>query len=211
MPPKGVYSMANLTHVSQPKSEKYYILRKIVSKGLIYLILTIGAVIAILPFLWMLLTSFKTYGEHGAKVFWPAGLSASPYQDLPPTQEIVIPMYLAEDWQNVPRSFSPPLEGTIHIENVSRYVAKKLKEANFSVPFDVNILAVDDSNDDTVNYHSYILTVDSKIIEQFSTRLDGKELGGPNYVGADRGRWGPHFQVVSPDFWFLFFIMHLFD
>ena len=191
--------MANLAQAPVEENLQSYQLREAISRGLLYLILTIGAVIAVVPFFWMLLTSVKTYGEHGAKIFWPAGLSTSPYLERPATQVLTIPMQPAEGWQNVPRSFSPPLEGAIPVEAVSRYVAQQLAEADFLVPFDVNILATDTTDDEQVNYDAYMLTVGSRIIDQFVTRLDGDELGGPNYAGADRGRWGPHFQVVDSD------------
>jgi ABC-type glycerol-3-phosphate transport system permease component len=39
---------------------------------LIYVLLTAGAVIAVMPFVWMLLTSLKTYAEVANRVFMPA-------------------------------------------------------------------------------------------------------------------------------------------
>lgn len=168
-------------------------------RALIYTVLTIGAIIAIMPFGWMLETSFKTYGEHGSRKFWPAALSLAPYQDLPQAKEVVVPMHDAQGWKNVPRSFSPPLEGVIKVDQVSRFVAQKTKEAGETIPFDVLILAVDTTDDDVQNYDQFVVTVNSRIVEQFSTRLKGSQIGGPNYFGADRGRWGPHFKVVDPD------------
>jgi len=42
-----------------------------VGKALIYLILILGAVMAIYPFVWMILTSFKSYGETAGNKEWP--------------------------------------------------------------------------------------------------------------------------------------------
>ncbi|MBN1259996.1 MAG: carbohydrate ABC transporter permease [Anaerolineae bacterium] len=190
--------MADLT--TPLKSSRHYIARDILVKAALYLILVIGAVIAIIPFLWMIQTSFKTYGEHSTRTWWPAGLSLTPYQGRPATQEIVIPMQSAEGWRNIPRSFNPALEGKITINQVSRYVADRLAEKDFSIPFDVLILATDTTDDGIVNYDSYRLTVDSRIVEQFTTRIDGNEMGGPNFNALSvRGRWGPHIQVSNPD------------
>ena len=56
---------------------------------------------------------------------------------------------------------------------------------------------MDTTDDGTQNYDRFVVTVDSRIVEQFSTRIDLGQWGGPNYEGADRGRWGPHFKVVE--------------
>jgi len=45
--------------------------RLTLGKTLVYLVLILGAVAAIYPFLWMLLTSFKSYGEPAGKKEWP--------------------------------------------------------------------------------------------------------------------------------------------
>ena len=45
--------------------------RLTLGKTLVYLVLILGAVAAIYPFLWMLLTSFKSYGETAGKKEWP--------------------------------------------------------------------------------------------------------------------------------------------
>jgi len=42
------------------------------SRTLIYVILTAGAIFSIMPFIWMILTSLKTYGEVANRVFLPA-------------------------------------------------------------------------------------------------------------------------------------------
>jgi multiple sugar transport system permease protein len=41
---------------------------------LIYTILTVGALISIFPFVWMVLTSFKSYGEVATGIFFPSKL-----------------------------------------------------------------------------------------------------------------------------------------
>ncbi len=177
-----------------------YRLRATLKKSVLYAILTVGAVIAIFPFVWMLLTSFKTYGEHGAKKFWPAALTFSPYLGRPKAREVIVEMHPADQWKNVPRSFSPPLEGSIPITEVSDYVRKEIeKDDEAHLPFDVLLLAVDTTDDHVQNYDYFVLTVDSRIVEQFSTRLDTKRIGGPDYFAADRGRWGPHIKVLDPN------------
>lgn len=176
-----------------------YRLRHLITQVLLYSVLVIGAIAAIFPFLWMLQTAFKTYGEHAARRFWPAALTAAPYVERPAARDLVVPMQPAEGWRNVPRSFSPPLEGTITVNAVSRHVASELARKNFPLPFEVNILALDTTDDGITNYNSFRLTVGTKIVGQFTTRIDGRQLGGPNYEGADRGRWGPHYQVLDPN------------
>ncbi len=70
--------MAN-TSTSRAQTGSYKV-RRLLSQGSLYLILGIGAVIAIIPFVFMIQTSFKTYGEHGARRFWPVGLQRlAPY------------------------------------------------------------------------------------------------------------------------------------
>ncbi len=43
-------------------------------RAIIYLILTVGALLSLFPFVWMLLTSFKSYGEVATGTFWPSKL-----------------------------------------------------------------------------------------------------------------------------------------
>ena len=57
--------MANTTK-SRSQTGSYKA-RWLLSQSSLYLILGIGAVIAIIPFVFMIQTSFKTYGEHGAR------------------------------------------------------------------------------------------------------------------------------------------------
>lgn len=189
-----------MAEISKPiKSLRHYQVLHGVSRFLLYGILTLGAVIAIIPFIWMTQTAFKTYGEHSARKFWPAALTAAPYAERPASREVVVDMQPADDWRNVPRSYSQALGGSITVDAVSRHVAAELERKNFSIPFEVNILAVDLTDDDTANYDSFRLTVGTKVVGQFITRIDGRQIGGPNYEGADRGRWGPHYQVIDPN------------
>lgn len=182
------------------KDSRHYKLRAGLGQGLMYAILAIGAVIAIFPFVWMLETSFKTYGEHGARKLWPAGLSPAPYVGRPAPKHIVVPMEPTDAWRNAPRSFSPTLEGAFLVDKVTPFIAEKLAESNeLSLPLEVLILASDTTDDGIVNYNDFVLTVNSRIVEQFSTRIKGNQSGGPDYFASDRGRWGPHFKVLEAD------------
>ncbi|MBN1919737.1 MAG: carbohydrate ABC transporter permease [Anaerolineae bacterium] len=189
-----------MAEFSKPiKSLRHYQVLHFLSRFFLYGILAIGAIIAIIPFIWMTQTAFKTYGEHSTRKFWPAALTLAPYVGRPAPREIVVEMKPADDWRNVPRSYSQALSGVIQVDEVSRFVAGELERKDFPLPFEVNLLAVDLTDDDTANYDSFRVTVNTKVIGQFVTRLDGQQLGGPNYEGADRGRWGPHYQVIDPD------------
>ncbi len=190
--------MANTSKAPRGTAE-HYKLRAIFTQTSLYLVLTFGAILAIFPFVWMLQTSFKTYGEHGARKFWPAALTLAPYSNRPATRHIVVPMHETDAWTNVPRSFGPPLEGVFLIDEVPDFVAQKIVEAKKSLPLEVLLLAIDTTDDGATNYDRFFVSVESRIIKQFSTRLDGKEIGGPDYFAADRGRWGPHYQVLDPD------------
>ena len=178
-------------------TSREYQVRRNITQGFMYLILTLGAVVAIFPFAWMLLTAFKTYGEHSQKVFWPAALTGRPYANRPPTQEIVVDLHPTDDWHGATASFSPLVEGIIPINAVSQLVAERLEEKDVEIPFNVLILAVDTSDDGVQNYDRFMLTVDTRTVEQFTTRIKLGQWGGPDYAGADRGRWGPHFKVVE--------------
>lgn len=178
----------------------HYQLRQTLGQTLLYIILGIGAIIAIFPFVWMLQTSFKTYGEHGARRFWPAGLTLEPYVGRPPAKEVVVEMTPTDAWRNAPRSFGPKLSGTIIVEEVTPYIAEQVsEEEGVSLPLRVNILALDITDDDVQNYDNFYLTLDTTVLQQFTTRLKGSQVGGPNYFASNRGRWGPHFKVVDPD------------
>ncbi|HET90649.1 MAG TPA: carbohydrate ABC transporter permease [Chloroflexi bacterium] len=181
------------THIPQ-----VYRSRGIVTRGLMYLILTLGAIVAVFPFIWMLLTASKTYGEHSQRKFWPVGLTAAPYANRPATQTIIVPLHSpTNDWHGAASSFSPHVEGSIPVQAVTPFVEELLRAKETSVPFNVLILALDSTNDEVQNYDRFILTMGSRIVEQFSTRIDLKEWGGPNYEGSARGRWGPHFEVIE--------------
>lgn len=54
------------------------------SKILIYIVLTIGALIMIFPFYWMIITSFKTIGESlmVPPTFWPSSWAPTQYQEV---------------------------------------------------------------------------------------------------------------------------------
>ena len=191
--------MASITTTVKGDPERYK-LRSGLAQGLMYVILTIGAVIAIFPFVWMLQTSFKTYGEHGAGKFWPAGLSAAPYLGRPAARHIVVPMVPTDAWRNAPRSLSTNLEGAFLVEEITPFIAEKLAgNDEVSLPLEVLILASDTSDDGIVNYNDFVLTIDTRIVEQFSTRIKGSQTGGPDYAASSQGRWGPHFKVIDPD------------
>jgi len=181
-----------------------------------YLALTLGAIVAIFPFAWMLLTASKTYGEHSQKVFWPAGLSTRPYTNLSLAQEIVVDMHPTDAWHGSTASFSPLVEGAIPVNEVSQLVAERLEKKDIALPLNVLILAMDTTNDGIQNYDRFVLTVDSRLAEQFTTHIKLGQWGGPDYEGAARGRWGPHFKVIDagPDHlvvkqgwnvWYMFF------
>lgn len=188
--------MASLT--TTPKSDSQYKLRTGLGQSTLYAILALGAIIAIFPFVWMLQTSFKTYGEHGAGKFWPAGLTLSPYRDRPAARLIVVPMVETREWRNAPRSFSPNLEGAFLVEEVTPFIAEAIAEDDeISLPLEVRILASDTTDDGVVNYNDFVLTIGSRIVEQFSTRIKGSQVGGPDYAASGQGRWGPHFKVVD--------------
>jgi ABC-type glycerol-3-phosphate transport system permease component len=211
--------MASATATVTRESRRYRV-RTGLARGLLYLVLTLGAVVAIFPFAWMLLTASKTYGEHSQRVFWPVGLTARPYASLPSTQEIVVDLYPTDAWRAAEASFSPQMEGVIPISEVSQVVAERLERAGAGLPFEVLILALDTIDDGVQKYDRFVLTVGSRTVQQFTTRINLGQWGGPNYEGADRGRWGPHFKVVdsSPDHlvvrqgwnaWYAFFFNYI--
>jgi ABC-type glycerol-3-phosphate transport system permease component len=191
--------MASTRGVTSEVSAEQYRIRGFLGRGLLYLTLAMGAVIAIFPFFWMLETSFKTYGEHGARKFWPAGLTLTPYLGRPASKEVVVEMGPAEGWSNIPRSFSEPLAGTLQVEQVTNYVAQKIEEEGESLPLEVYLLAYDTTDDGVEDYNAYVVSVNSKVVKQFTTRITGRQIGGPDYFAANRGRWGPHFRVLDPN------------
>jgi multiple sugar transport system permease protein len=50
-----------------------------ISRGLLYTALTVGAATSLAPFIWMILTSLKSYREVATRVLWPAALQLSTY------------------------------------------------------------------------------------------------------------------------------------
>ncbi len=172
-------------------------MRRGIVQSLLYLALTLGAVVAIFPFAWMLLTASKTYGEHSQKVLWPAGLTTRPYTNLSLAQKIVVDVHPTDAWHGSTSSFSPLMEGTMPVNEVSQLVAERLEKKDLTLPLNVLILAMDTTNDGIQNYDRFVLTVDSRLAEQFTTRIKLGQWGGPDYEGAPRGRWGPHFKVVG--------------
>ncbi len=191
-------------------------MRRGIVQSLMYLVLTLGAIVAIFPFAWMLLTASKTYGEHSQKVLWPAGLTTRPYTNLSLAQEIVVDMHPTDAWHGSIASLSPLVEGTMPVNEVSQLVAERLEKKDIALPLNVLILAMDTTDDGIQNYDRFVLTIDSRLAEQFTTRIKLGQWGGPDYEGAARGRWGPHFKVVDagPDqlvvkqgwnVWYMFF------
>ena len=198
------------------RETREYRVRRGIVQSLLYLALTLGAIVAIFPFAWMLLTASKTYGEHSQKVLWPAGLTTRPYTNLSLAQEIVVDMHPTDAWHGSTASFSLLMEGTMPVNEVSQLVAERLEKKDIALPLNVLILAMDTTNDGIQNYDRFVLTVDSRLAEQFTTRIKLGQWGGPDYEGAARGRWGPHFKVIDagPDqlvvkqgwnVWYMFF------
>jgi ABC-type glycerol-3-phosphate transport system permease component len=146
----------------------------------------------------MLLTASKTYGEHSQKALWPVAFTLRPYVGLPSNQKLTVDLYPpVDEWHGSTASFSPQVEGSIVVDEVSPYVADRLERRESELPLNVLILALDSTDDGRQNYDRFILTGGTRTVEQFSTRVDLNQWGGPNYGGADRGRWGPHFKVVE--------------
>ncbi|MDF1514090.1 MAG: carbohydrate ABC transporter permease, partial [Anaerolineae bacterium] len=192
--------MSNQSSLTPTLSAREYRIQSFLGRSLLYAFLALGAVIAVFPFFWLLQTSFKTYGEHGARKFWPAGLTLAPYVGRPPSREVVLDMGPADEWRNIPRSLSDPIAGTLVVEDVSNYVGAEIEdEEGESLPLNVYILAYDTTDDNVANYDAYVLSVNSKVVQQFSTRITGDQIAGPDYFAANRGRWGPHIKVIDAD------------
>ncbi len=193
--------MASMEATMSDQKSNAYRTRRLLLQGLMYFVLTVGAVIAVFPFAWLLLTSIKTYGEHSQRVLWPAGLTLRPYVGLPPARELVVPLHPTDQWHGSTASFSPHMEGSIVVNELSPFVEERLKKRGIEIPLNVLILATDTTDDGVQNYDRFVLTLNSRIVEQFATRLKLGQWGGPNYEGGDRGRWGPHFKIVeaTPD------------
>jgi multiple sugar transport system permease protein len=74
-----------------------------ISRGLLYTVLTVGAVTSLAPFVWMILTSLKSYREVATRVFWPASLRLSTYSM--PAEQRPIPHLLynyVQAWNAAP-------------------------------------------------------------------------------------------------------------
>ena len=59
------------------RAEKLLLMRKRISKGVVYGFLGIWALIVLFPFYWMIISSFKSFGEYSSEVI-PKFFSASP-------------------------------------------------------------------------------------------------------------------------------------
>jgi len=168
----------------------------------IYLILTLGAVIAVIPFLWMILTSLKTYGEYALRIPWPKALTPLPYRNLPPPEDVVVDLYPVEEgtWGGAPRSIQPLLEGRITLEWVNAPVAEQLARKGESPPLEVLIL-VADVESEVDGYDTFYFTVGSRVIQQGTVRARlGETWKAPYYINApDMERWGPQLAVVDND------------
>ena len=169
---------------------------------LIYLILIAGAIIAMVPFLWMILTSLKTYGEYALRLPWPKALTLIPYQNLPPTEDVAVELYpVAEgEWGGAPSSSLPLMEGRIPIEQVTAPVAEQLAGKGISPPLEVLIL-VADTDPEVDGYDTFYYTVGSRVIQQETVRVRlGESWKAPYYINApDMERWGPQLVVVDND------------
>ncbi len=181
---------------------------------LLYLLLLGGTVIALFPFAWMLLTSFKTYGEHSTRAAWPKALTITPYTNLPDSRDIVVDLYpIGEDsWGGAPSSDLPLMEGQIQIDQVTEPVADQLARAGVSTPLQVMIL-VADTDSAVEGYDSFYYGVGSRVIQQETVRARWQSrelLGGlihfihkdgwkaPYYISApDMERWGPQLTIID--------------
>ena len=78
-------------------------LREGLVRAVIYAVLTVGAAVSIFPFVWMILTSFKSYREVATRVFWPAALRPSTYF-LPPEQRPLPYLFynFVDAWNSAP-------------------------------------------------------------------------------------------------------------
>ena len=52
-----------MTEQAKRKKDPKYIAKRVASDAVVYLLLIFGAFLFVLPFFWMLSTSFKEYGE----------------------------------------------------------------------------------------------------------------------------------------------------
>lgn len=74
-----------------------------ITRSLLYAALTVGAVTSIAPFVWMILTSFKSYREMATRVLWPAALRLSTYS-IPPDQRPIPDLFYnyVQAWNAAP-------------------------------------------------------------------------------------------------------------
>ncbi len=166
--------MSNMKGAVSEVSVEQYRVRGFLGRTLLYGFLLLGAIIAIFPFFWMLETSFKTYGEHGARIFWPAGLTLAPYLGRPAAREVVLDMGPADGWSNVPRSFSPAIAGTLEVDQGHQItLLPKLKKRVNLYPLKSIFWLMIRPMMNVVNYNAYVLNVNSKVVKQFTTRITG--------------------------------------
>jgi len=169
---------------------------------ILYLVLSLGAVVALIPFVWMLLTSLKTYGEYALREVWPKALTPAPYVDIPPGEDVVVDLHpIAEgDWEGALSSDLPLLEGSITIDRVTAPVAEQLARRGVSLPLEVLILVADTSQE-VEGYDTFYYTVGSRVIQQETVRARlGDGWRAPYYIEApDMERWGPQLIVVDND------------
>ncbi len=182
-------------------------------RSLLYMLLTVGAVVALFPFAWMLLTSLKTYGEHSTRVFWPKALTTLPYSDLPRGREIVVDLYPpAEEWGGAPSSALPLLEGRILIDRVTAPVQEQLTREGLSPPFWIMILAAD-TDSEVEGYDTFYYNVNTRVIQQETVRVNWRakrflffhfiqkeNWKAPYFLSApDMERWGPQLVIRDND------------
>jgi ABC-type glycerol-3-phosphate transport system permease component len=167
-----------------------------------YLLLILGAIVALFPFAWMLLTSIKTYGEFALREPWPKGLTRTPYTGLPPTEEVVVDLRpVAEgEWGGAPSSDLPLMEGRILIDQVTAPVAEQLARRGIALPVEVLIL-VADTKPEVEGYDTFYYSIGSRVIQQETVRAYwGDGWKAPYYIEApDMERWGPQLIVVDND------------
>ncbi|MBN1179344.1 MAG: carbohydrate ABC transporter permease [Anaerolineae bacterium] len=169
---------------------------------LMYTLLVLGALVCIFPFIWMFLTSFKTYGEHSTRVFWPRALTIAPYTDLPESYELELELSptSTDAWGGAPSSQLPLMEGQFELCQVAAPVQDQMDRSGVELPVTVLIL-IADTNSEVDGYDTFYYTVESRVIQQGTTRaLLGQRWKAPYYLSApDMQRWGPQLIVTDND------------
>jgi ABC-type glycerol-3-phosphate transport system permease component len=61
------------------RTRRYYIIRQFLSRGLTYAFLTLGAFLAVVPFIWMISTSLMTLGDATGTRFFPSEIHLENY------------------------------------------------------------------------------------------------------------------------------------